>query len=381
MTPTSAIPGPSALAACHALSNLAGTLAKRLYRAPLSDADLRAIDRGVASVGIWWAWEFAHFLKGCQEFALEAEAPLSFKKIRNSQTFISLIYPKSLQDERALSRSTEARVARALLANRFVDQLLQDLDWWILDALTAPTVTARYSPTRAALRACDLLERTVSHFIIVESQWLEAIRKQPQRIIGHITNTVHSRDFYEAARQNLFRDLPANVFYDYEPHVAVLAFRTALERKIRSAIAVRSFRAPRNQQGPLKRACSWIRRKLGKERSAGRNESWIINMSDLFAMWSELKLNILAAGVDVGQLRRFYYWSNQVVHAANRASLSEIWFALEHTMSLFRLVRTKRGFTNTTITTSLSAADQEVVVRRWLGVPEAWEAEILESPQ
>jgi GAF domain-containing protein len=338
-------------------------------------------------VGVSWIGEIESYRKGCSELAAKRSEHLCFNAVRNAQTLVKLVYPSSSTDEKDPIASASSAAAEGVLANRFVAFLLAEADKHFRRAILPASDIERFRACQALVRALDLLVRAVRSFAALYVQSLEAALGRPERIQARVNHTVHSRDFFEISRQTFFRELPANVFYDYEPHSAIISFRTALERKLREAIAVQSFQLDRSRISWHKHAITWARKTLGDPRRLFRRqrgdapppvpEVRIISMSAILGAWNELGLRILAPNISVGQLQRLYRWANQVVHGGRRTTPQEIWFALDLTTGLLRGTRIGSGSTNKTIVTDVSVEAQVAALRKQMKLGREWRAIVL----
>jgi hypothetical protein len=297
--------GPSIL---QALRGLEGDLAKAqaaLHRSQILPCeDVARLYLRVKLVSIFWIWEIQTYQGACTALADRHGERLNFRALRARQTLVKLVYPSSSTDGKSPVVTAQAAAAEGVLVNRFVAFLLTEADIHFRAAVPPAGEVARFRSSQALVRALDLLVRAIRTFMALGVQPLDEALGRPRRIHAAVNPTVHSRDFYEMSRLTFFRELPSNVFYDYEPHSAIIAFRTALERKLRESILVHSFQLRRAALPWHRKLASIVRRALSdasrgvwrpRQNAVTPSDTVrVINVSDIFGAWNELGLQIIA---------------------------------------------------------------------------------------
>ncbi|MBX3188117.1 MAG: hypothetical protein KF819_13940, partial [Labilithrix sp.] len=233
-----------------ALSGLSAELhraRRRLKKKPLDPAQLARLEHRVKLVAIWWIWEIQMYQTGCRTLAGLRGETLRLRTLRRTESLVRLVFPSSSIQENPARHSAEKAAAEGILTNRFVAFLLKASAHHLQAAAAGPTAS-RYRSCEAVVRALDLLSRTIRTFLTLSVQELESALRVTRRIFAVMSSTVHSRDFFEVSRLTFLRELPENVYYDYEPHAAIIAFRTALERKLREALLVQAFQLDRKSR-------------------------------------------------------------------------------------------------------------------------------------
>jgi hypothetical protein len=224
-----------------------------------------------------------------------------------------------------------------------------------------------------------MLERTMTTFLLRHVYAVERQVKQDLKYSGRVSDLIHSREHYEAARQVFFRDLLWSAYQDYTPVVAAGIIRTSIELKLREAVAVKAFvrASPPLARDRLRLKMVYHLRHVPFLSALLRGSGAVgarryISVTEILASWHALKMR---SPVSPGQLKRFYGWANLVIHGGHRASIPEIWFALEYLRPVLR-GSAFGGYTYTAnpIVTDATAPEQVAALREHLQLRSEWRA-------
>jgi len=336
-------------------------------------------------VGVGWAVDVADYNQFCIHLAQGVPGCRSIRQLRGSaETAVAWLYSTGAEQEATRKEHPERLAAHGIVATRFVhDQLLEAEH--ALRRLQSPTTPAQLlRASRDLVWTAHLLGTAMSEFALSQFQLVEFLASGQTRYRGVRNPTIHTRAFYEVARQAFYRDVSTKMFYDRQPDVAVAGLlRAALELQLRRAFGVvqfvRRYRAPRWL--PERWARLMVRVPTLEERWAlapEKQSTRFINVSDMLAVASSVDLRVLPGVPGIGQIRRFYGWANLVLHGGRRPTIHETWFALEHLRPLLRAAPLPGGgWTSAPVEVGKPAAE-EPALRGAMRLGWEWEAQTTE---
>ena len=191
------------------------------------------------------------------------------------------------------------------------------------------------------LRLCQLLESGAFEYMFLLHKPLAIAAGRGLLVHGARNPLLHSREYYEAALQAFYRDVPGLMFFDYQPESSAPVLRTAIELKLREAIGIGAFQ---EQSGKLR----------------------IISVSQIINLRSKLKLKSV---VPLSHVSLIYRWTNHALHGSRRPALCLLWFAMDYLRPFLRGARVRPNFiTSNPVWSHLSDDELEKVLRTELNI-------------
>jgi hypothetical protein len=186
------------------------------------------------------------------------------------------------------------------------------------------------------LRLCQLIGRGAIEYLFLLHKPLAFAARRGLQVHGARNPLLHSREYYEAALQAFYRDVPGLMFFDYQPESSTPVLRTAIELKLREAIGIGAFR---EQSGRLR----------------------IISVSQIIDLRSKLQLESV---VPLPHVWRIYRWTNHALHGSRRPAMCLLWFAMDYLRPFLRGARVRHNsITSNPVWSRLSDDELEKVLR------------------